>query len=320
VVTDPDCPARIVLGVRADLYRRCAEYPDLVAALQDAELLVGPMSAAELREAVTGPAAMAGLTVEGALVSTVVADATGRPGALPLVSHVLMEVWQRRRGIALTLAGYQAVGGIHGAVARTAERMFHGLDNDAKQVARGVLLRLAALGDGAEGGGRPVPWSDFASPGVEANTVLCELAGARLITLGRDTVELAHEAMMTAWSRFGRWIDEDRAGLRIQRQLTDGTQIWLAHDRDADDLYRGIRLQDAEQWSRRDPGRITEAEEDFLEASCVARRTATVRRRRAHSILIALIAGVTVSSTLAAWALSERSQARGSPDQARSRR
>jgi hypothetical protein len=46
---------RVVLGVRADFYARCAEFPALAAALCDRQLLVGAMSDVDLREVVEGP-------------------------------------------------------------------------------------------------------------------------------------------------------------------------------------------------------------------------------------------------------------------------
>ncbi len=121
---------RVVLGVRADFYGHCGEYPELVDALRDGQVLVGAMTPEELRQAITGPAEAVGCRVETALVSRLVADATGQPGALPLVSHALRETWRRRRGTVLSLGAYEAAGGIHHALARTADAVYTGLDED----------------------------------------------------------------------------------------------------------------------------------------------------------------------------------------------
>ncbi|MEU3856638.1 hypothetical protein AB0F03_04545 [Streptomyces sp. NPDC028722] len=104
----PGSGCRIVLGVRADFYAHCTRHAPLVAILRDAQVVVGPMSAAELRCAVVEPARRAGLTVEGALQATLVAHAHGQAGVLPLLSHALLETWRRRRGAALTLDGLHA--------------------------------------------------------------------------------------------------------------------------------------------------------------------------------------------------------------------
>ena len=51
-----------------------SRYPALKAALEAGPFTVGPMSEAELRLAMTGPAAEAGLAVEPALVEAVIAE------------------------------------------------------------------------------------------------------------------------------------------------------------------------------------------------------------------------------------------------------
>ena len=52
-------------------------------------------------------------------------DVAGEPGALPLLSHSLLETWRRRSGAMLTLLGYLQSGGVRGAIAQTAETVYH---------------------------------------------------------------------------------------------------------------------------------------------------------------------------------------------------
>lgn len=134
----------VVLGVRADFYSRCAEHAGLVAALQDAQVLLTPMQPDDLRVVITQPATKTGFSVEPALVATILADVVGRPGALPLLSHALLETWRRRQGRRLTLAGYQAAGRVQGAITQTAEQAYAGFDAGQQRIARGVFLRLTA--------------------------------------------------------------------------------------------------------------------------------------------------------------------------------
>src|SRR4051812_10281951 len=74
--------ARVVLGVRADFLGHCGDHPELRAALRGGQVLVGPMTADELRETIMKPAAAAGYSVETALVVRLVAEASNQPGAL----------------------------------------------------------------------------------------------------------------------------------------------------------------------------------------------------------------------------------------------
>jgi WD40 repeat protein/energy-coupling factor transporter ATP-binding protein EcfA2 len=290
--TAPTSRTRVVLGVRADFYGNCGEYPELVDALRDGQILVGAMTADELREAITGPAEAVGCRVETALVSRLVSDATGQPGALPLVSHALRETWRRRRGTVLSLGAYEAAGGIHHALARTADAVYTELDDDRRQVAHQLFLRLTALGEGTDDTKRRVRRDELDESPATAE-VLERLAGARLITVDGDGIEITHEALIRHWPRLRGWLDDDRDGLRVHRQLTEATQLWEAHDREQGSLLRGARLTQAENMAATKRSTLTDREREFLEASLAARtqeQTAARRRIRRTRQLVALLA------------------------------
>ncbi|MFD7379755.1 nSTAND1 domain-containing NTPase [Streptomyces mirabilis] len=298
---------RVVIAVRADFLGRCAEHPGLTAALQDRTVLVGPMSRDELREAVVRPAQAGGLIVERSLTARILDEVEGEPGALPLMSHALLVTWHRRKGRALTEEAYEAAGGLHGAVARTAESVFSRLTPGQAGVARRILLRLIAPGDGSQDTRRPVTRAELGADGPgDVATVLERLARARLITLDHDTVDLAHEALITAWPRLRSWIDTDRERLRAHRRLTEAAQAWDALDRDPGALYRGTRLDAAEETFtvRND---LTRLEGAFLTASVEARageqRAAvrTTRRLRQFAGTLSVLLVLALLGGLTAW-------------------
>jgi len=294
---------RLVLGVRADFYGHCAHHPGLVDALRDGQVMVGPMTADELRQAITGPALRASCRVETALVSRLIADATGQPAVLPLVSHALLETWNRRHGTTLTLAAYQTAGGMHHALARTAETTYNSLDLDQQRLSRQLFQRLTALGEGTEDTKRRIRDDELDHDDPNTTTVLNALARARLITLDRDSIELAHEALIRHWPRLRDWLAEDRDGLRIHRQLTDDAHTWQALDRDPGALYRGARLARAHEWADTTPD-LTTRERQFLEASWAAQAaeqaTAQRRSRRSRQLiaLLAVLLMLTTSATV----------------------
>ncbi len=150
LVGEVDSVASVVLGIRADFYARCADYPELASLLEDNQVLVEPMTQADLRRAITGPAARAGLVLEPGLVETVLADLGEEPGVLPLLSHALFATWRRRRGSTLTLAGYQEAGGVRQAIAQTAETVYRAFNPTQQRIVQEVFLRLIALGDATE--------------------------------------------------------------------------------------------------------------------------------------------------------------------------
>ncbi|GHF45572.1 hypothetical protein GCM10017566_18280 [Amycolatopsis bartoniae] len=285
---------RLVLGVRADFYPHCSEHPELVEALRDNQLLVGPMSTDELRRAVSLPATRVGATVESALLARVVADAAGQANkALPLVSHALRQTWHRRRGNTLTLAGYEAAGGIQHALAQTAEAVYAGLTAEQQRLVRTVLLRLVALGEGTEDSKRRVARNEFV-PALDP--VLDMLAEARLITVDTNTVEITHEALFRAWPRLHDWVDADRAGLRTYQQLMDDAAAWRQAPADRSLLYRGNRLASARDWADQHPDAVASnpGAAAFLRTSL--RHERTVRRWRWVTVAVVCVLALFAAS------------------------
>jgi hypothetical protein len=285
---------KVVIGVRADYYGHCAQHPDLVEALEGAQLLLGPMTPDELRLAITEPAAVVGAKVETALLARLMADAVGQAAVLPLLSHALAQTWQHRRGMTLTLAGYEEVGGLDHAVARTAQEVFDGLSPRGQEQAKRILLRLVT----AEDTKRRAHQSELEAD----DEVLFALAAARLVVIDRDGVELAHEALIRGWPALQRWVEEERENIKAQRELTHATQTWESLDRDAGVLFRGRRLANV-------PGGLSlnAGERAFLAASRAAEEevslTARRRTRRQRQLLAALVALVVVAASSTVFAL-----------------
>ncbi|NUP24939.1 MAG: helix-turn-helix domain-containing protein [Streptomyces sp.] len=247
----PESRLRVVVAVRGDFYGHCADHRALAEAVCRANLLVGPMSRDELREVITGPATAAGLNVERSLTAEILDEVVDRPGALPMLSHALLETWRRRRGRLLTLAAYEETGGVRGAIAATAEEVYGALPGEQGRIARRILLRLIAPGDGTADTRRPASRTEL---GSGARDVLERLVAARLVTLDGDTVELAHEALITGWPRLAGWIEEGRDRLRTQRALGEAAHAWEQLERDPGALYRGTRLARAEELFAREAG------------------------------------------------------------------
>lgn len=309
----PDQATRVVIGVRADFFSWCVELPGLASLLACASVPVGTLTDEELQEVITKPARLAGASVERALVTKIMADAAGQPGALPLVSHALLETWRQRRGAVLSVAGYEEAGGVAGAIRQTAEAVYQRFDAAQRESAREVLTRLVTLGEnGVRDTRRRVDRSELGFPDVDH--VLGELASARLIVPEQDTVEIAHEAVIDAWPRLHDWLHQDREALRLRRQLTIDSKIWCAHGRDQGVLYRGARLA---AWEDRPVGGLSERELDFLAASREREaRAARTRRRRIRLALSGLVTGVVVASLLAGVALVEADRAKDEGDRA----
>ncbi|MFD4531689.1 cytochrome D1 domain-containing protein [Kitasatospora sp. NPDC058397] len=299
---------RVVISVRADFYDRCLAHPALAAALRSgAQLPVGAPTRAELRDIVVEPAARAGVVVDPDLLEAVLAEATGQPGALPLVAHAMRETWTRRRGAVLRLADYRATGGMRGAITQTAEAMYAGLPPGHQEAMRLLFLRLTAPGEGTEDTRRRLAREelDGLADAATVDDLLHRLAAARLIVLADGTVDVAHEAVIRAWPRLRHWLDVDREALRTHRRLTQAALTWHELRRDPGALYRGAQLATARGWSRTGGAALNRLESAFLDASTAADDQRGRRRRRT---VVALAVLTVLSLVLAVTAFVQGAQ------------
>jgi DNA-binding SARP family transcriptional activator/WD40 repeat protein/GTPase SAR1 family protein len=319
---DPDNAMVVAVVIRSDYYGSCAEYPKLARLLGDSHVLVAAMTDSELRQAVSEPARRAGLSVEDGLPDAICADAAGEPGALPLVSTALLETWVRRSGDTLTIAGYAQAGGVRGAVAHLADGVYEGLDSTGKDTLRHIFLRLVEPQGTTSDIRRRARRNELATNDVERD-VLAKLINRRLITVNEDSVEVAHEALLREWPRLRAWLEEDREGRLLHRQLTNAAAAWQADDRDDAGLYRGIRLQAARDWASTHGGDANPIEAEFLAASeaaherglRAARRTARRMRSLAAGLAALLVVAVVAGVLLAV----QRSETRHQANLARAR-
>lgn len=249
--TIPDGRCVVVLTMRADFYPRCAAYAELARYISEQQFLVSPLGSDGLLQVIEKPAARVGLRFEEGLVGTILDDVLEQPGALPLLEHALLELWRRRRNGLLTLEGYRDSGGVAGAIAKRAEAVYSGFMPEAQTIARRTLLRLTQPGEGTEDTRRRAALAELIMGAAERDAVeevVNALVNARLLTASEDettkgeSVDVAHEALIRAWPRLRQWIDDDRAGLRIVRRLSEAAEEWRRGDRDESLLYRGSRL------------------------------------------------------------------------------
>ena len=298
----------VLLAVRADFYGRCAAYPRLSRLLGANHVLVGPMSREELRRAIERPAQRAGLGVEPELVEALVTDVEGQPGALPLLSTALHELWRRRDGRHLRLAAYARSGGVQGAVARLAEEAFLGLEPAQQDVARKLLLRLADEDESGAIVRRRIALPELdADRRPEVTEVVDRLADRRLLTVSDGAVEVAHEALLREWPRLRGWLDEDVQGRRLHRRLGAAARAWDGDARAPDGLYRGASLAAALDWAAGHDPELNAIERAFLEDS----RRASGRAQRRLRLVLAGVGCLLVLAVIAgAVALEQRGNAR----------
>ncbi len=244
----PRVGLRLVLTIRADFWDRPLRHPQLAARLETAAVSVSPLTPDELEAAIVEPVRSQGVNYEPGLVARIIADVGDQLGALPLLQYALTELFETQVSGLILGESYDGIGGIAGALAKRAEATLATMSVDEQEAARRLFCRLVTLGEGTEDTRRRVRLAELADdPDTEA--VITAFGESRMLVFDVDattrepTVEISHEALLRAWPRLRRWLDDDRDGLRIHRHLTEAATGWLVSGRDTGELHRGGRLE-----------------------------------------------------------------------------
>lgn len=309
--------ALVIVGLRADFYDQVLRYPQLLTAVRERQITVGPMSETELREVITQPADKAKIKIEEGLIELLLGEVCRRraPGAgvLPLLSHALYAICGKDQGRSLTITNYRQVGGIDGAVAASAEKVYAELTAGQQDLTRRMFVSLVHVHSDAADTHRRVPLGELLGDGDELDGVLERFIVERLITMDADTVEITHEALMTAWPTFREWLDTDRNGLLLAQQIRIASHAWDRDNREQAALYRGTKLAAARNWAAEHPNELPAIALEFLDTS---HRYARRRTRRLYQTITALgmLLVLTVTFGVVAWeqrasAVQERDEA-----------
>jgi formylglycine-generating enzyme required for sulfatase activity len=262
----------VILTMRVDYESYLNKTPILQAFIEQGEVRVTAMNAAELRDAIEQPAELVGLKFEDGLIDTLIREIIGEPAALPLLQFALLQLWDNRERNRVTWETYRRLGGVNSALSNTANHIYTSLLPEEQVTARRILLRLVRPSEGLEFTRYRIPRSQLYTSGEahdRIDRVLNKLIQARLIrstshqqTDEEEQIEVAHEALVRNWPRLVEWLEDERVLLRHRLRLTDQAQQWDAMGRDDDALLRGSLLQDALQFTELSP-----LEEEYIHAS-----------------------------------------------------
>jgi WD40 repeat protein/energy-coupling factor transporter ATP-binding protein EcfA2 len=295
----------VVVTMRADFWGEVAPYPQLKERMQQRQELIGPMDLTELRRSMEMQAEKVGLRFEADLSNSILDEVRGEPGAMPLLQHLLLELWKRRQGRWLRCEEYRELGGVSQAIAQTADRVYHSLSPIAQTQVRNIFVRLTRLDDSAVAGEkrldtrRRVTLEELVPGGGtfrDTKKLVQRLAGeeARLVVTTvnpatqKEQVEVAHEALIRYWPRLNNWLDEDRVYLQLRESIRQAALDWSRHGRSITDdsylLHRGGRLEDAEQLRDRSLLPLNQIEQDYLEA-CIYWRDRQIQEKEARNLV-----------------------------------
>lgn len=264
----------ILVTLRADFYGRVLADEPLGKQVDAGLVNVLPMTAEERRSAIQQPALNAGRRFEEGLVQTILDDIEAEPGELPLLQFALTELWkcQTPDGV-LTHAAYGEIGGVSGAIARYADQTLKSLYGDEQAAVPRIFTRLVRVAQPEEGYEDTKRRITLTEVDATMQTLVLKLADKRLLVTGRDeqsgreTVEVAHEALIRNWDELKRWLNSDREFLLWRQRLRTLVTNWVASKADEGALLRGALLIEAERWLKTRAGDLSEQEQHFITTS-----------------------------------------------------
>ena len=343
-VNQPALNVYVVLTMRSDFLGDCARFRDLPEAINSGQYLIPRMTRDQIREAITGPAAVQGVALSAPLVNRLLNDVGESPDQLPILQHALMRTWRQWSaradpGSEITLDDYEATGGMGEALKRhadevlaslavgvdattaarrqhIAERLFKalsGIGGNGRRVRR--LARLADVADVADATADDVldVAAAFRQPD---NAFLMPPAGE---AVDADTyLDISHESLIRHWQQLGDWLRHEADAANQYLRVTDIAQ---RHAEQRADLWAGPELAEAlhwrsahqpnAAWARRYQGDFVQAM-DFLDGSHGQERSNESRLQRNRRVRVS-IAAVLLSVLLGAalmWLGNDISRAR----------
>jgi hypothetical protein len=262
-----------------------------VDALQNADLKLGPMTRAELQEAIEIPARLLGVSLERGLTKRILDALGNEPGDLPLLEFALTLLWARQSDHMMTHAAYDEMGGVEKALAGYAEEVYAELTPEEQVRAQYAFMQLVQPGEATEDTRRRANRQEVKDENWDLVT---RLADTRLVVTSRDEatgnerVELVHEALITGWDRLQNWLGVNRAFRTWQERLRADMHQWEASDKDTGALLRGVLLTQAEYWLHERSADLGQSERNFIETSLHQRdseRTQDAARKERELVL-----------------------------------
>ncbi len=305
IADDAASPLRVVLSIRSDFLDRVPEDQFFMGELSKGLFFMQPPGRDGLRDAIAQPAEMAGYHFETSdVVEHMLDHLESTPGALPLLQFAATKLWEMRdkQRKLLTVASYNQLGGIAGALASHADSVLRELTPAMQNLARGLLMRLVT----SDRTRAIVAIDDLlelhADP-REVNRLIEHLTQARLLVVqttgSGGTVEIVHESLITGWPTLRRWLDDIQEDAAYLEELRTAAKQWETKKRDAGLLWRGEAMEEARRFRKRYSGELPAGQIRYLDAVMALADRAARRRRTlfigSMSFLILLVAAAAVA-------------------------
>lgn len=299
----------IIVTLRSDFLGETQKHSVLNRLFSEQGYLVPAMTPEELRQAIAKPAELAGHPLDTATIDLLVKDTEGREGALPLLQFALTRIWEGLAEGKQPAETLKVIGGVGGALAGEAQRIYDSLDEEGRAIARRLFLGLVQLGEGTKDTRRRALFDSLISYQDDPSRVKQVIdrfasPGVRLITLSTngnaETAEVTHEALFDHWQQLHAWLETSRSDIRFQRRLEEAAKYWEASGKPEGLLWRSPDLEALQSYSQRASSEMASLQIDFLTASQQLSRNS---RRWRKIGLASLVVGLLITSSTAGFAL-----------------
>ncbi|MGD1804144.1 NACHT and WD repeat domain-containing protein, partial [Dapis sp. BLCC M126] len=295
----------VIVTFRSDFLGETQKHSQLNRLFTEQGYLVPAMNEAELRQAIAKPAELAGHPLDEATINLLIKDTEGREGALPLLQFALTRIWEGLLEGKQPTQTLQDIGGVGGALAGEAQRIYDNLKPEEQEIARRVFLGLVQLGEGTKDTRRRALLDSLESHQNQPEELkrvvnLFSAPGVRLITLSAtgstETAEVTHEALFEHWGKFQEWLDGSREDIRFQRRLDEAAHHWNEHKRLEGNLWRPPDLDLLQEYHHRLSKDMTPLQVEFFQASSQAEENRQEKERRQQLFQKRAIFGLTIIS------------------------
>jgi WD40 repeat protein len=339
-VHQSDLPVYVVLTMRSDFIGECSQFQELTGLINESNYLVPQMTRDDFREAITGPVAVGGATIDPNLVTQLLNDMGDNPDQLPILQHALMRTWdywlgQKDLERPLSISDYEAVGGMEKALSEHANEAFEELSPKEKMICESMFKTLTEKGGDNIGVRQPTRLeiiADIARATPEEVSAVVDvfrkpgrsfLTPAHTVTLSGDSViDISHESLMRIWDRLRIWVDEEAQAVQMYTRLSEASALFQLGKTG---LWRPPDLQLALNWRKKQQPTLTWAERYdpaferamvFLETSekefiaeeqnKIRLQRRQLRRTRAFAVVLGTAAIISIGLMLYAFVLRDQ--------------
>ena len=302
----------VLSACRNEFYPLLVDYPSLIAGkAKGAHFDLAAPGRADLLQMIRLPALAAGLSFDTdpataiPLDELLCAEAASNPDALPMLQYTLQELYlQRSSDNKLLVSVYNTLGGIEGAIGKSAEQAFMALPSGAKASLPRVLSMLVTLQEDEKSvtsrSGRVTQLQTDAERSL-VNTMVERRLFVSHLQNGEPCFSIAHEALLRRWPRATAWISEHHDSLSVKSRLQHLTRRW--HTEQYNSAYllaEGKPLQEALQLKQNRLFQLDDEEQEFLQASA---KRVQFRRwlRRGTAALLCVLTFTAISMSVRSY-------------------